>query len=165
MLAKSHDHGRSQPMYNLIVGFTGGQASADRVVEYTDNAILQYIAPSGAVDPARLPNLPTLLMPEVQDSGSRQVARVGHVEDLTLTGGLHRFRFVPTPGIPEVDTSRIEELAQALQIDGWEFNRTHWAVKDVDLMPLSTSRYLGLHSGRRSSACRLNSEQRLTSSR
>jgi hypothetical protein len=120
-------------MYNLIVGFTDGHASVDRVVEYTDNAILQYIGPSGTVDPARLRNLPTLLLPELQDSRSRQVARVGHVEDLTLAGGIYRFRFVPTPAMPEIDTARIEELAQALQIDGWEFNRTHWAVKDVDL--------------------------------
>lgn len=130
-------------MYNLIVGFTSGQASPDRVVEYTDNAILQYIAPSGAVDPARLRNLPTLLMPELQDGSSRQVARVGHVEDLTLTGGLYRFRFVPTPGVPEIDTSRIEDLAQALQLDRWEFNRTHWAVKDVDLYAVVHESILG----------------------
>jgi hypothetical protein len=82
-------------MYNLIVGFMSGQASSDRVVEYTDNAIRQYIAPAGLIEPARLRNLPTLLMPELQDSSTPQFARLGHVEDLTLTGGLYRFRFVP----------------------------------------------------------------------
>lgn len=116
-----------------FVGILNGQAPADRVVEYTDEKIRQYIAPGGGVDLSRLRNLPTLLMPELQDSSSPQIARIGHVEDLTVNGRTYRFRFVPNPAIPEIDTTRIEELAAELHIDGWEFNRTHWSVKDVDL--------------------------------
>lgn len=120
-------------MFNLLVGFTDQSALASRVVEYTDDALRQYIAPSGQLDPQRLVNLPTLVMPELGDSTSRQVARVGHIEDLRLEGRIFRFRFVPSPTIPEIATDRIEAAADHLRITAFEFSRTHWAVKDADL--------------------------------
>lgn len=120
-------------MFNLMVGLLDGQVWADRVLEHTEEAIGQYIAPAGGVDLLRLRNLPTLLMPELQDSSSPQIARIGHIEDLTVNARTYRFRFVPNPAMPEIGTARVEELAAELQIDEWEFNRTHWAVKDVDL--------------------------------
>ncbi|MGH3275953.1 MAG: hypothetical protein ACRDNZ_16710 [Streptosporangiaceae bacterium] len=120
-------------MYNLIVGFIDGEASADRVLEYTDNAVNGWVAPSGTVDVSRLANLPTLLMPELQDTRSPQVARVGHVEDLTLVGRDYQFRFVPSPAVPAIASHRINEASRLLRISDWEFKRTHLAVKDVDL--------------------------------
>lgn len=120
-------------MYNLLIGFAEGTAWGGRVVEYTDDAVKSYIAPSGAVDPARLVNLPTMVMPELGDSTSRQVARIGHIEDLVRSGTDYTFRFVPNVDLGEIATDRIEAAAEALNIDDWEFNRTHWAVKDVDL--------------------------------
>jgi hypothetical protein len=120
-------------MYNLIIGFTQGQAAIERVLEYTDDDLKAWLAPSGILDAARLRNLPTLLMPELQDSSAEQLARVGHVEDMARVGTVWRFRFVANESVPALDTARIEELAVDLQIDKWEFQRTHWAVKDVDL--------------------------------
>lgn len=120
-------------MYNLLVGFPEGSAFASRVVEYTDDVIRTYLAPGGRIDPTRLVNLPTLVMPETGDSTARQVARIGHIEDLALVGQDYRFRFVPSPEFAEISTDRIEQVALRLQIVDWEFSRTHWAVKDVDL--------------------------------
>lgn len=120
-------------MYNLLVGFGEGTAWGGRVVEYTDDAIESYVAPGGALDPSRLLNLPTMVMPELGDSTSRQVARIGHIENLVRTGTDFTYRFVPNADIGEIATDRIEAAAEALNIDAWEFNRTHWAVKDVDL--------------------------------
>jgi hypothetical protein len=119
-------------MYNLLVGFRDGRALRDRVVEYTDNMILSYIAPNGHLDTTRLVNLPTLMMPET-GLGDRQVARIGHVENVVLTSKDYRFRFVPNPAIPEIPSERIQSAAGDLDISDWEFNRTHWAVKDVDV--------------------------------
>jgi len=120
-------------MYNLLVGFIDGEASASRMLEYTEDAVRQYVAPSGALDPSRLTNLPTLVMPELQDSRSRQVAHVGHVEGLTLVGRDYRFRFVPNSAVPAIASDRIEKVSRLLQIDDWEFSRTHWAIKNIDL--------------------------------
>ncbi len=121
-------------MYNLLVGFPAGVADRSRVVEHTDDAAQAYVAPSGQVDLARLIHLPTLVMPEIGDSRAKQVARVGHIEDLVVSTSKHYgFRFVPNPMVPEFATDRVQEIADRLQITQWEFSRTHWAVKDVDL--------------------------------
>lgn len=120
-------------MYNLLVNFLDGAADRTRVVEYTEEAVLQYIAPSGSVDPVRLVHLPTLIVPERGNTQVPQVARVGHIEDLTVSPKSYRFRFVENPAVPAIATSRIQQIADRLSILDWEFQRTHWAVKDVDL--------------------------------
>ena len=120
-------------MYNLIVGFIDGVVSEDRLLEYTDEAMQQFVAPFGEVDVSRLVNLPTLVMPELQDRRSPQVARVGYVADLVPIGRDYRFRFVPNPTVPAIASDRIERASRWLEIGDWEFNRHHWAVKNVDL--------------------------------
>jgi hypothetical protein len=130
-------------MYNLLMGRFDGWAPADRVVEHTDPRILGYIAPNGAVDTSRLVNLPTLVMPELHDNGSPQVARVGQIQNLSLAGREYRFQFAPNSSIPAIASSRIAEASRTLQIDQWEFSRTHWAVKDVDLYRVLQESILG----------------------
>jgi hypothetical protein len=130
-------------VYNLIVGFVDGVASQDRLLEYTDDAVREYVAPSGAVDPSRLGSFPTLVMPELQDKRSPQVAHVGDVADLTLTGRDYRYRFVPDPAVPPIASDRIERASRRLDIGDWEFNRHHWAVKNVDLYRVLHESVLG----------------------
>ncbi len=120
-------------MYNLIIGFIDGAASEDRLLEHTDDTVRQYVAPSGKVDVSRLVSLPTLGMPELRDKRYPQVARVGYVADLALVGREYRFRFVPNPAVPAIASDRIERASRWLDIADWEFRRTHWAVKNVDL--------------------------------
>jgi hypothetical protein len=64
-------------LFNLIIGLVGGEARLERVLEHTDDTIQQWVSPAGILDYARLRNLPTLLMPELQDTGSEQTASVG----------------------------------------------------------------------------------------
>lgn len=121
-------------MFNLIMGYSASsEMQAARMFEYTDDEVKTFIAPSGAVNTSRLVSLPTLVMPELQDRESEQVARTGHVEDLTLVGQDWRYRFVPNPTVAPIPTDRIEAAARGLQVEKWEFNRTHWAVKQIDL--------------------------------
>lgn len=120
-------------MYNLIMGDVGGVLDRSRIFEYTDDDIKSYVAPSGIIDTARLGSLPTLAMPEPQDRSAVQVAQVGHVEAMTFAGVDCQFRFVPSPHVQPIATDLIEAAGPALGISRWEFNRTHWAVKRVDL--------------------------------
>ena len=121
-------------MFNLIMGYSASsEMQAARMFEYTDDEVKKFIAPGGAVNTSRLVSLPTLVMPEPQDRDSEQVARIGHVEDLTLVGQDWRYRFVPNPTVAPIPTNRIEAAARELHVDKWEFNRTHWAVKQIDL--------------------------------
>lgn len=120
-------------MFNLLIGFPPGVAFGSRIGEYTEEHIRGYISPHGRLDISRVINLPTLVMPETGDTDTEQVARIGHLEHMTPSGADYRFRFVPTPGLPPVPTHAIEDLASELAIGGFEFTRTHWAVKDIDL--------------------------------
>lgn len=119
-------------MYNLLVGFPDGTAFASRLFEYTDVGVKSVVAPGGGIDVARLMNLPTLLMPEI-GSDAPQVARVGRIEGLVRSGADYRYRFIPDPSVPQFSMLRIQSAAVSLGIADFEFSRTHWAVKDVDL--------------------------------
>lgn len=121
-------------MYNLLIGLTRGEVGADRLLEHTADDVREYLAPEvGQVRIERLLNLPTLLMPETGFDDEPQTARVGHVTNVNKSRYGYTFSFVPNPAIAPIPSPRIEAAAGVLDITDWEFHRTHWAVKDVDL--------------------------------
>lgn len=121
-------------MYNLLIGLTRGEVGADRLLEHTADDVREYLAPEvGQVRIERLLNLPTLLMPETGFDEEPQIARVGHVTNVNKSRYGYTFSFVPNPAIAPIPSPRIEAAAGVLDITDWEFHRTHWAVKDVDL--------------------------------
>jgi hypothetical protein len=121
-------------MYNLLIGDISDAIPANRLFEHTSDAIKNWIfAETGYT---RMLNLPTLLMPEIQSyTDANAVARVGHIEGFIQGGSEHRFHFVPNPSVPEIPLATIQSLANQLGVEErtYEFQRTHWAVKDVDL--------------------------------
>lgn len=120
-------------MFNLIVGFTDGTATKDRMLEYTADDVKEFLQPDGSLDLGRLARLPTVVMPETGFADEKQVARVGKLTNLRWKGRELHFNLVDTPGIPSIGTGHIEALADELEIQQFEFTRTHWAVKEVDL--------------------------------
>lgn len=103
-----------RPVYNLLVNFLDGTADRTRVVEHTEDAVLQYVAPDGAVDPARLVHLPTLIMPERGNKLAPQLARVGHIEDLIVSPRSYRFRFVQNTAMKRSLRAELKNLRTAL---------------------------------------------------
>jgi hypothetical protein len=74
------------------------------------------------------------MMPEKKDYDSPQMAQVGYVEDIIPSGRKYGFRFIPLEGFAPIPTVEVHELDAKLGItNNWELNRTHWAVKEVDL--------------------------------
>lgn len=120
-------------MYNLLIGFSETTAMGGRVFEHTDPGVLEYLKPAGTLDVTRLLNLPALVMPEVGDTNSPPIARVGHITSIQRSGADYRFSFVPNLSFADFSTDHIANLAAELGIGDWELHRTHWAVKDVDL--------------------------------
>lgn len=127
-------------VYNLIIGYSSSEVGVDRMLEHTSEVVREYVAPASnggntreALRPERLLSLPTLMMPETGFDDLPQIARVGHVSNLTLSGRNYTFTFTPNPTIDPIPTALIEAAGPALGITDWEFHRTHWAVKDVDL--------------------------------
>ena len=111
---------------------------SDRMLEQTSKDLRDFFAPGGAVDALRLMSLPTLVLPELQDP-QPATARVGHIENLTLVGNEWRYRFIPNAAVSAIPTDRIDDGRHELLIDRYEGNRTHWAVKPVDLYRLLPS--------------------------
>ncbi|WP_419705835.1 hypothetical protein [Promicromonospora sp. NFX87] len=120
-------------MFNLIVGFVDGTATSDRMLEYTADEVKVFLRQGNTFDLGRLERLPTLVMPETGFTDVKQIARVGRLTNLRAHGREISFKLVDTPGIPTIRTEQVEALASDLGIQPFEFNRTHWAVKDVDL--------------------------------
>jgi hypothetical protein len=125
-------------MYNLLVSGRGWVPArddlfADRVLEYTEAPLIQRFRPRGQVDFAALCKLPTLFVDETSGDGEHQVARVGTitrarfgVREVALEYNFDSFA-------PPLTNALVKRMARDLDIVDFEFSRTHWAVKDVDL--------------------------------
>jgi len=116
-------------VFNLLIGWLDGIVPSGRFLEYTEQRIRQELSSNLAAVEA----LPVLSMPERGDSENDQVARLGRVVALKESGRGHSFKFIATPGVEPIDSASIERLAEKLDIGSFEFQRTHWAVKNVDL--------------------------------
>lgn len=119
-------------MFNLLVGLDAHVVPAGRLFEYTDDRVRRDLGDDYEL---RIERLPALSMPEIGDDSSEQVATIGRIASLRATGRTHRFVFEANPKMERIPTETIVALADQLNIDpdGWEFKRTHWAVKQADL--------------------------------
>lgn len=103
-----------------------------RLFEYTEVALSDRLAPNGVLNPARMVRLPALFMPELFGD-EPQYARVGVLRRIEERGSSVGIEYDWDETLAPIDCDAIASLASELQIDGLEFSRTHWAVKDVDL--------------------------------
>ncbi|MCP1430790.1 hypothetical protein J3D45_003288 [Microbacterium foliorum] len=119
-------------MFNLLIGLDAGVVPADRMFEYTDDRVRREL---GDQYESRIERLPALSMPEIGDDRFEQVATLGRILSLRATGRTHRFDFEPNPRLQPIPVETVRELADRLNVDpeGWEFRRTHWAVKQAEL--------------------------------
>lgn len=102
-----------------------------RLGEYTATAIKERLGLPGNPDMQQLMALPTLF---AYEAFRGQPARVGQVTRIRHGTGNHLlFDFALDPAIPAIGHDRIAELEWELDITKWEMNRTHWAIKDLDL--------------------------------
>jgi hypothetical protein len=125
-------------MFNLLVKFSGWAESRDsipigRILEYTDQALVDRFRPSGRIDYYALSRLPAVFMQENADNRADQIVRIGSVFRATPSGTDVILEYVADPSIPPFSNEDFEALANDLGIGDWEFSRTHWAVKDADL--------------------------------
>ncbi len=116
-------------MYSLHVGVSEGAILGDRLFEFTDDALRERFA----ANISELQSLPVLAMPEIGDERHEQVAHIGVAVAVKRHSREVRFKFVRDNRFLPLPLDTIEALAPQLRISHWEFRRTHWAVKDVDL--------------------------------
>ena len=132
-------------MYNLIVGAVDGSLAAERLLEVVEGDLETIVGSRAAPNIGRLLSLPTLLIPEVDDSSSDQVAQIGRVTNLFRSGRVYQFIFSRDPSVPAIPSNEIQAAARTLHIGDWDLSRTRWSVKNSDLyQALISEDFLGI---------------------
>ena len=124
-------------MFHFIVNGAGWTPNRDtldrgRVVEYTEDRVRQTYAPNGALDLNGATEIPALFASETGGFGD-EIGRVGTITRVRLVGRNYQIDYVLDPDIPGIPNTKLEEMAADLDIEPFEFRRTHWAIKGVDL--------------------------------
>lgn len=130
-------------MYNLIIGYVGPNdpeneitVSASRFLEYTDSETQMRFRNLTSENLGEIKSFPALLMQEQYEDGAF-VARITNVTRSTYD---YRITFERDADVGVLAPKEIEDLMLELDIESFEFHRTHWAVKRTDLRKLLSSR-------------------------
>lgn len=129
-------------MYNLIVTSREGawdgnpyRLEVGRFGEYTDEAIVAKYKSLDQIAIAELQSLPTLF---AYEQGHNTDARVGFIQRVTSRSGQVQIDYAFYPDLPAIPASQLAALAWELDVAKYEMNRSHWAVKAVDLLSIDS---------------------------
>lgn len=124
-------------MFHLIVGYGGPDdlrgpvdVNKSRYLEYTDSETqtrYRILSPQAVKE---IKQYPALMLRE----GNQTEACVVKIENVQEIGANYRIHFIPIHGLQRIEGGLIQRIALELGIDGFEFHRHHWAIKDVDLL-------------------------------
>ncbi|MBO9644308.1 MAG: FRG domain-containing protein [Pseudacidovorax sp.] len=124
-------------MYNLLV--TGKSDAWDagiyeydksRFLEYTNDEIAARFKELKSRQLSSLKKFPCLFAYEADYAP----ARVGKITDIRDRGHSLVIEFELDQSLPPINLDKADAVKLRLDIRGWEMNRTHWAVKDAQLM-------------------------------
>lgn len=138
-------------MYNLLMVGAQGYWDEDRdftefewprFLEHTDQTIRESFLPLSDESIAKLTSYPALFAYEFRERGGGaeggSTARVGKIVEIRRRQKEVQFRYQFDPAFAPIPMDAIVDAAWDLDIDvrGNENFRSHWAVKDVDLVDL-----------------------------
>jgi predicted nucleotide-binding protein len=115
-----------------------------RVLEHTNDAIREPLQALTGPILEELAKLPTLFMYEQSAEGT---PRVGFIRRIQQRGSEIRVIFEFDEVVQPLTTDVILDLRWDLQLNDFEFSRTHWAVKDGDLMAILRAHGLAAPEG------------------
>lgn len=135
-------------MFNLLVAGSGweqnsGMMGAGRTLEYTDDDLKIKFKPSGSMNIDAVIALPCLFMSENGFSEGEPPARVGRITRIRPTTVNYMLDYVWDPDIPPIPNSELMSIRTQLDMNEFEFSRTHWAIKEVDLFEVLYKRGIG----------------------
>lgn len=124
-------------MYNLFVTAQSDawnqpfyEFDRSRFLEFTNEKIASTFKTLTEQRLAKLKSLPCLFAYE----GKTENFRIGYLTSVKLRGKSILIEYEFLPNVPEIPYSAIDSIAPLLDIRNWEMSRTHWAVKDEDLI-------------------------------
>lgn len=132
-------------MFNLLMAGGGWENDRDtfmraRVLEHTSAELEARFKPDGVLDVDAVCRLPVLFAAERTNGDP---ARVGRLTRVRQNGANYELEYIFDPRVPAIPVQQLERLARELDIDDWEFSRTHWAIKDVDLFEVLLKNGMG----------------------
>lgn len=105
---------------------------ASRVFEHTEQSLVDRFKPGNELDLAALASLPTLFVEETSGQGN-QSARVGTITRARIAGKNIALDYTFDLAVPAIPNRILQGFAPDLDIEDFQFIRTHWSIKDVDL--------------------------------
>lgn len=128
-------------MYNLFIGYQGPtetenevEVSASRFLEYTDSETQMRYRNLNSDAVRELKGYPALFMHEHYPDG----AFVATIVNITSSGRDYLVTFERNTEVGVILPEDIKRLALELDIEEYEFYRTHWAVKNCNLLGVLT---------------------------
>jgi hypothetical protein len=67
---------------------------------------------------------------------SNEIVRIGWLNRIERRNKDYQLQYAYDPEIPSLTNAELYAMAADLRMDDFEFNRCHWAIKDVDLFQL-----------------------------
>lgn len=101
-----------------------------RILEFTESAVSSDFEKLGQEELTAMQNYPCLFAYE----GSWEGMRVGRVTSFTIRKSTILIEFEFDDEIPEIPFEAISVIFELLDIRKWELSRTHWAIKNADLL-------------------------------
>jgi len=127
-------------MYNLFVSNEvkdrtcgGFDVLADRFLEYTSSSIAAQLRPLSIEAIDCIKSWPCLLM---QEGRGEEKACVTQITGIELTRGGTKFVAASFPHNFTILNDALWKIRTDLDIEQFEFNRHHWAIKDRSLFPI-----------------------------
>jgi hypothetical protein len=125
-------------MFNLLISGNDEAWTSNRydmmrsrVFEYTDDSVTARYSELSQVQLDQLYALPALF---AYETGVQKNARLGRISRIRFRGSEVRIEYTFSEELPEITPKELKELVWELDIGSFELGRTHWAVKDVDLV-------------------------------
>jgi hypothetical protein len=125
-------------MYNLIVTGAEGawankfyKADRSRFLEFTTDELASTLKPLTPSAIEVLKSIPCLFAYEAVIGGDM---RIGRLKEIRERGRDILIEFEFDDSMPPLAYATVKPIAELLDIRDWEMNRTHWAVKDEDLI-------------------------------
>ena len=135
-------------MYNLFISYDNNSWNGEPFIielgrcvrEYTDTEITKKYGELSSTEVDALRRFPCIF---AYENGCRKDPKFGVIRDITRRSGKARIEYEIINIGKFLTYPEIEEFGFELDISDWEMNRTHWAVKDVNLAKELKSR--GIH--------------------
>lgn len=129
-------------MYSFLVTSNKGawnlqvyEYPRDRFAEYSSPQALERFKELNAATIEELKSYPALFAYEGREGN----VRIGYIRRIKERSRSIVIEYEFEDRIPEIPFSKIAPLEMQLDIEKWEMNRTHWAIKDEDLFEILSS--------------------------